>query len=110
MGSLHLHNFRIVNRSQSHYGTGIRWVERCRCSCTIQCDNTFDLGNISKAKTVKRWFDREGNLIRVTGEFKGYRSSIGEARGELTSKTSMDNSNSQAPIDNIDGNNSNITG
>lgn len=114
MGSPHLHNFRVVNRSQSHYGTGMRWIERCRCSCTIQCDNSFEFGS-SKAKTVKHWFDREGNLLRITGEkvnratgeIEGYTSQMGKngnyhSSGDsdsLTRKMSIENTNSQSPID-----------
>lgn len=62
----HFHNYRVVNRSQSHFGTGMRWIERCRCGSAVQCEHSFAVGG-NRSETVKHWFNREGDLERITG-------------------------------------------
>ncbi len=89
MGQVHLHNFRVLNRSQNHYGSGLRWIERCRCGCTINCDATFAMGRAT-AQTVKHWFDRNGQLINITG--KGANTTNANVNVEIVSNSESSSS------------------
>ena len=64
---IHFCAYTVIRRSITHSQTGIRWIERCRCGRMVDVDRTYIVEG-SKFPTVRRcWFDREGNLVRVTG-------------------------------------------
>ncbi len=68
-GLTHVHNFRVVNRSQEHTGNGLKWIERCRCTQMIMCEANFSIG-YKDANIKKTWFNGYGELMKVTGEVK----------------------------------------
>lgn len=63
----HFHNFRVVNGSLQHTGNGSNWTERCRCGSSVVVEQTFRVGERFAARMIKTWFDRYGNVLKVTG-------------------------------------------
>ncbi len=91
----HCHNFRVVNRSQEHTGNGLKWIERCRCCQMVICEANFSVG-YRTAEVRKSWFNREGELMKVTGESKVIHSVTEGKNGEgPTSQANGDSTSSQ---------------
>jgi hypothetical protein len=67
--ALHYCFFRLI-RSSIHYFGDDRMVshERCSCGRTKRIDCKFDLVELKSPKLLVSWFDKEGNLERVTGD------------------------------------------
>ncbi|SRR6266487_7191169 len=61
---------RTIHHQNDEQGFLIRrnWEERCRCGRIKAIDCKFDATEQKSPTRTIRWYDREGNLLRVTGD------------------------------------------
>lgn len=57
--------YRRVSGSSNQTDKAMKWIDKCRCGRIIEATVAADESGIPKVR--KCWFDRDGNLDRVTG-------------------------------------------
>lgn len=63
----HYCKYYVLKKSMRSHMHGQSWYERCKCGRTIWIDCKFYVEGRNSPQITKTWFDREGNIERVTG-------------------------------------------